>query len=77
MTLYSKYKQIEKIGTEVKTPHHVGRCFGGPTTAHTLSIMGPDICLSDNGDYVSFKEAREALQWYVEQLGGSIKWKKD
>ena len=41
-----------------------------------LSIAGDQVSLTDDGDYKSIEEAREACDWLVGQLGGKVKWEK-
>lgn len=71
--LISKFRAIEKIGTEVEAPFIVTRTIG----TKRLAIMGDQVSIGhDDCDYVSVGEARLALEWYVEQLGGVVKWSK-
>jgi hypothetical protein len=73
MKLIDKYKQIQKIGTETFVPHAVWRLFS--SKRQTISISGSDICLGE--DYASLKQARFAIGFYVDQLGGKVKWEKE
>jgi hypothetical protein len=71
--LIDRYIEIQKIGTEIEVPFEVKRVIGG----HRMSIMGEQVSIgSDDCDFVSVSEAREALEWYVNQLGGKVKWSK-
>lgn len=69
-TVFEKYQTIQKIGTEVIAPYHVWSKFGHQQKIVTIS--GSDICLGE--DYATLSEARAAVAWYVEQLGGKVKW---
>ena len=72
-TIIEKFRAIEKIGTEVEVPFHVHRIVGGKQ----MSIVGNQICIGNNDcDYASLTEAREALEWYVNQLGGNVQWRE-
>lgn len=74
MTLMQRYLQIQKIGTEVTVPYEVWVCLHErPTSLH---IIGEQVQLG-YGDFVSIEQARAALNWYVTQLGGSVKWQKE
>lgn len=59
--------------SEVEVPWNVWRFIGSENTKR-ISIHGDQICLGE--DYGSLDEVRNAIQWYVEQLGGTVKWKK-
>lgn len=72
-TLIERYRAIEKIGTEIEVPWHVRRTIG----SSRLAIMGDQVSIGDSDcDFVSVTEAREALEWYVNQLGGNIQWRE-
>jgi hypothetical protein len=71
-TVFERYKAMQAIGTRVSVPYHVWHLFGTPQKE--LSIFGDDVCLGE--DYGSLAEAREAIEWYANQLGGKIKWEK-
>lgn len=69
-TLIERYRAIQAIGTEVEVPFNVYRCF--KETGYNPCIMGTEICLGE--DFVSLDTARQAISWYVHQLGGTVKW---
>jgi hypothetical protein len=71
-TLIERYREIQKIGIETEVPHAVWTCFG--PQQKVVSILGDQICMGE--DYVSVGKAREALEWYVNQLGGSVQWRE-
>ncbi len=64
--------KIAKEVTEVEVPWSVWTKFG--SEAKKVRIAGSDICLSE--DYASLEDCRQAIAWYVEQLGGKVKWSK-
>jgi hypothetical protein len=72
LSVIQKYAAIVKMNPDTAVPWHVWRCLGNQQKQ--ISISGTDICLGE--DYVSLEQARAAVQWYVEQLGGTVKWNK-
>lgn len=40
-----------------------------------ISIAGTDVSFGPNCDFVSIEQAREALEWLVAQMEGSVTWK--
>lgn len=70
-TAYKKFKAIQEVGSAVSVPWEVSRILGGKK----INIFGDQIALSPSGDYASLEEARNAVAYYVEQLGGSVTWK--
>jgi len=72
-TLFEKFKDIESIGTVVKAPWAVSRVTG----CTELSIVGDQVSIGVlDSDYVHLAEARTAIEWYVNQLGGTVTWPK-
>jgi hypothetical protein len=53
-------------------PHHVWRMFGGERKS--IVFCGNEASLCENGDFGTLEELRDAVQWYVEQLGGVVNW---
>ena len=53
-------------------PFHVRRLFRDDS--FEIEIFGDQLCFGE--DYVSLKEAREGMEWIVNQLGGKVKWNK-
>lgn len=72
MKLIERYEAVKKIGTEIEVPWVVWTAFG--EKAKLITITGTDICLGE--DYKTLEQARAAIAWYVDQLGGSAKWSK-
>lgn len=71
MTAIERYDAIQKIGTEVDVPHYAWTTF--MPEYRSISIVGTDICLGE--DYKSIEQARAGIEFYVTQLGGTVKWK--
>lgn len=55
-----------------EVPFEVWRLFG--ENQKRLEIVGEEICLGQ--DFESLEQARKAVAWYVDQLGGKVKWEK-
>ena len=72
-TLLQKYKAIQKIGCSVEVPWAAMRVLHGESK--TLDVWGDQVSLGE--DFVSLQEAREAIQFYAEQLGGLILWDEE
>jgi hypothetical protein len=76
MKLIDRYKAIQQISPKVKVPFwDVSRIVQGDGHKE-LEIVGDMIGLGGESDLASPEEVRHALTWYVEQLGGTVKWKK-
>lgn len=41
-----------------------------------VSLAGSSVCFTNDGYYVSLEEAQQALEYYVQQFGGKVKWIK-
>lgn len=67
-----KIKEQLKLQKNIKVPYHVWRMFGEDCK---VIIMAGDQA-SFGEDFGSLQELRSAIQWYVEQLGGKVKWEK-
>lgn len=76
-TLLDRFKEIQKIGLEVEIPfYNVSRLFFG-SSKRKLYIFGNQVELGgEDSDFCSIDEARTAIEWYVEQFGGKVKWSK-
>ncbi len=70
LTAFEKYKAIQAIGTEVEVPYEAWTMFG--QQQKTISIFGNEISLGE--DYGTVEAARTAIEFYVTQLGGTVKW---
>lgn len=71
MRLIDKYKKIQRLGYEEKIPWHVAHVLSNEHGSY-ISVSGSDVSLGE--DYVSLEQARKAVEWYANQLGGRIKW---
>ncbi len=63
-----------KLQEDIEVPWHVWTKFG--QSAKRITVMGRQVALTDEGDFGTIEELREALGFYVEQLGGTVKWSK-
>ena len=61
-----------KEHTDIEVPYSVWTCFG--EKSKVITIAGDQASLGE--DYKSLEELRKALDWYVNELGGSVKWQK-
>lgn len=59
--------------TPIKFPYHVARFFEGNSQEIEFATKEQ---ISFGEDYGSLGEIREAVAWFVNQLGGTVKWKK-
>lgn len=73
LTLHEKYQIIQDVGHTVAIPWEVSHILCSEDFKF-ISVMGDDISMGH--DYVSLAEARSAVEWYVTQLGGAVKWQK-
>lgn len=70
MTINERIKEIEKL-QKLEVPWQVSRL------GLHVSLFGDQIAFTnEGGDYVDVMEARQALDWLIEQLGGKVKWSK-
>lgn len=75
MKLVKAYKEIQKINNNLEPyPYEVWSKLIGRT--FTPRIMDNQFCLSPDGDYCSIDEARTAVEYLVNQFGGTVKWEK-
>lgn len=66
-------EQVE-LQKDIEVPWHVWRMFG--EGAKHITVMGKQVSLTSESDFGSVEELRKAVEWYVEQLGGTVKWGK-
>ena len=71
MTLKERMLKIKELQAAVTTPWHVSRVFG------KADLFGEQVTFGMDKDYVTLDEARESLEWIVEQLGGKVKWEEN
>lgn len=74
MKLIKAYEEVQKINEQLpEYPWHVWtRLFGKKCRPE---VLGNQINLGYETDYCNLDEAREAVEYLVEQLGGKVKWK--
>ena len=68
MKAYKKMKKVE----DIQMPWEVGRFF--KDGSRSISFFGDQASFGE--DYGTIEELRSAIQWFVEQFGGTVKWKK-
>ena len=56
----------------IMVPYNVWTVFG--EEAKEVRIAGDQACFGC--DYKSLPQLREAMEWYVSQLGGAVKWEE-
>ena len=71
MRLIDKLKAQEKLVLD-SVPYECVSVFG-QLTKH-FKVTDTEICLAE--DYVDLETARKAVAFYVDQLGGKVKWDK-
>ena len=71
MNLKERLQQIKQLEA-VNTPWEVRRIFG------KIELLGSQVSVAGNdmNDYVELQDFRTALEWLVEQSGGTVKWSK-
>lgn len=63
-----------KLQENIEVPWHVWRMFGN--CAKRISLHGNQASLTNEGDFGNQEELRKAIEFYVDQLGGTVKWGK-
>jgi hypothetical protein len=59
-----------KLQKNIEVPYHVWRMFG--EKCKFITLAGSQASLGE--DYGTVGELRKAVEFYVEQLGGTVKW---
>jgi hypothetical protein len=59
-----------KLQKDIEVPYHVWRMFG--EKCKFITLAGSQASLGE--DYGTVGELRKAVEFYVEQLGGTVKW---
>ena len=67
-----RLKEQLELQSDIEVPWHVWRLFS--ENCKRISIGGAQASFGE--DYGSKEELRVAIEWYVEQLGGKVKWEK-
>jgi hypothetical protein len=74
MTILEGFKKIKKIQDKMSNiPYHVWRIMPGHKDC--VAVFDDQISIANDGDLVTVDELRKAIEWYVEQLHGEVKWK--
>ena len=63
-----------KLQEDIEVPWHVWRLLGN--CAKRISLHGNQASLTNQGDFGNQEELRKAIEFYVDQLGGTVKWGK-
>ena len=63
-----------KENRDIEVPYHVWTKFG--PQAKNIMVAGDQASLADEADFANLQELRNAVEWYVSQLGGKVKWEK-
>jgi len=75
-TILDGHKQSAEACKGIKVPWHVWTKFH--TSPVEVQFWGNQINLSpesgESPDFATLEELRDAVQWYVEQLGGQVVW---
>ena len=61
-----------KLQKDIEVPYHVWHMFG--EKCKFITFAGSQASLGE--DYGAVEELRKAIEFYVEQLGGTVKWSK-
>jgi len=61
-----------KLQKDIEVPYHVWRFLG--TESKFILIRGDEASLGE--DFGTTQELRKAIEFYVDQLGGKVNWKK-
>ncbi len=71
--LFNKLKRSKNI---IEVPWEVWTKFGH--NARFIEVVGENAFLTSdpNSDSGTIVELRQAIEWYVTQLGGKVKWEK-
>lgn len=71
MSRKKKIVDIVDSYPEIEVPYDVWRFFG--RQCKFVSFAGDQASFGE--DYGAKEELRQCLDWYVDQLGGKVKWK--
>lgn len=66
-------KLHEQLGLQhdIEVPYHVMRATG----SKKVMVAGDQAAITGDGDFMTKDALREAIAWYVDQLGGKVTWK--
>ena len=68
-----KAVEIMQSQPSMEFPWHVGRFFG--SNSRKIDFAGDQASFGE--DYGTLGELRPALEWFVKQFGGTVKWSKE
>ncbi|MBV6514199.1 MAG: hypothetical protein FMNOHCHN_03789 [Ignavibacteriaceae bacterium] len=68
-----KMYEILRESTAVQVPYYAWTKMGG---SKQLEVFGNQTALSPEADYATVEEVRKALEWYIDQFGGTVTWRK-
>lgn len=74
-TIVEKLKAIKAVGLETELPWNVWTAL--QEKPGSITIFGDQVIMTEDGDYKSVAEVREALDWLANQFGGKVKWSKE
>lgn len=63
---------VEQTPKHLEVPYYVWVCFGEQTKS--VLFAGKDVSLGE--DFKPVLDLQMAVEWYVDQLGGKVKWGK-
>jgi hypothetical protein len=69
-----RLKEQLELQSNIEVPWNVWRMFGNKSKNGTIEIRGDQASFGE--DFGSKEELRVAIEWYVDQLGGKVKWGK-
>jgi hypothetical protein len=67
-----KLKEQLKLQKDIEVPYHVWRFLG--SQSKVILVAGDRASLGE--DFGKVEELRKAIEFYVDQLGGTVKWGK-
>ncbi len=67
-----KIQEQLKLQSDIEVPWHVWSKFSDK--CKVVSISGNQASFGE--DYGTLEELRRAIEWYADQLGGEVRWKK-
>lgn len=71
-TAFEVFKEVQELNkSQNDTPWYVKRVM---PDNFRIEVLGEQLTFGQ--DFVTIEEAREALDWFVNELGGTVKWKK-
>jgi hypothetical protein len=70
LKIHERLGKIEELQTIELT--YVVKCVFG----EEIRLFGNNIVFTESSDFARLEDSRIALEWLVDQLGGSVKWGK-